>query len=249
MRMHRIVALALGMGAAVAAAQSGAPWEYTGKSGPLNWHKLDPAYKACGSGHQQSPIDIRGARLDRKLAPIEFHYLAGLITLTNDGHTIRASMAHGGYMVANGVRYELESFEFHHPSEHPVKGKLSDMDVHLVHRSAGGKIAVIAIRFTVERGDPNAVMAALWPHLPATAGATEKVTDYVSAGGFLPQDRGYWTYTGSLTTPPCTEGVQWFVMQQPLTMNPDQLHAFQSIFKVNSRPIQDTHGRRIEASE
>lgn len=249
MRFYHLAALALGMGAAVAAAQSGASWEYTGKTGPLNWGKLDPAYKACGSGHEQSPIDIRGARLNKALTPIEFHYLAGPLTLTNDGHTIIARMNHGGYMVADGVRYELESFEFHHPSEHPVKGKLADMDVHLVHKSADGKIAIIAIRFAMERGDPNAVLAALWPHLPPTAGATQKVTEYVSAGGFLPEDRGYWTYTGSLSAPPCTEGVQWFVFQQPLTISLDQVRAFQSIFRMNSRPTQDTHGRRIEASE
>lgn len=249
MRFYRVAAVVLSMGAAVASAQTGAPWEYTGKTGPVNWGRLDPAYKACGNGHQQSPVDIRGARLNKTLTPIEFHYLAGPVTLTNDGHTIVAQMAHGGYMVTNGVRYELESFEFHHPSEHAVKGKLTDMDVHLVHKSADGKIAIIAIRFAMERGDPNAVLAALWPHLPRTAGATEKVTEYVNAGGFLPEDRGYWSYAGSLTAPPCTEGVEWFVLQQPLTISLVQLHDFESIFKMNSRPLQDMHGRHIGASE
>ncbi|HVZ84369.1 MAG TPA: carbonic anhydrase family protein [Terracidiphilus sp.] len=248
MRFYFVAALAASMGAALAAAQTGAQWDYTGRTGPVNWDRLDPAYKACG-GHEQSPIDIHGARLNKKLTPIEFHYLAGPVTLVNDGHTISAHMAHGGYIVANGVRYDLESFEFHHPSEHAVKGKLTDLDVHLIHKSADGKIAIIAIRFAMERGDPNSLLAALWPHLPRTAGATEKVTGYINPGGFLPEDRGYWTYTGSLTAPPCTEGVQWYIIQQPLTVSLEQLHEFQSIFRMNSRPLQDAHGRHIEADE
>jgi len=249
MRFHRVAALVLGMGTAVAAAQTGAPWEYAGKTGPLNWGRLDPAYKVCGSGHEQSPIDLRGARLNKALTPLDFHYIAGLVTLENNGHNIIAHVNPGSYMVAGGVRYELQSFEFHHPSEHPVKGKLTDMDVELLHKSAEGKLAIVSIRFTIERGDPNAVMAALWPHLPKTAGAKEKVTEYVNAGGFLPADRGYWTYTGSLTAPPCTEGVQWFVIEEPLSISLGQLHYFQSIVKMNSRPLQDKSGRSLEANE
>jgi len=249
MRFHRVAALVLGMGAVVAAAQTGSSWEYAGKTGPLNWGRLDPTYKACGSGHEQSPIDLRGARLNKALAPLEFHYKAGSVTLENNGHTIIAHVNPGSYLVAGGVRYELQSFEFHHPSEHAVKGKLTDMDVELLHKSADGKLAVVAVRFTMERGDPNAVMAALWPHLPKTTGTTEKVAEFVNAGGFLPADRGYWTYTGSLTAPPCTESVQWFVLEEPLSVSLGQVHQFQSIFKMNSRPLQDPHGRRLEANE
>jgi carbonic anhydrase len=100
-----------------------------------------------------------------------------------------------------------------------------------------------------DRGSPNAVLAMLWPHLPKSSGATEKVTDMVNAGGFLPSDRGYWTYIGSLSTPPCTEGVRWYVFEEELTVSREQLRAFEMIFRMNSRPLQDTHGRRIEANE
>jgi carbonic anhydrase len=96
---------------------------------------------------------------------------------------------------------------------------------------------------------PNAVLAALWPHLPQTAGATERVTEMVSAGGLLPADRGYWTYMGSLTTPPCTEGVRWFVLEQELSLSRDQSRAFAALFRVNTRQSQDAHERRIEANE
>ncbi|MGA3344592.1 MAG: carbonic anhydrase family protein, partial [Terracidiphilus sp.] len=148
-----------------------------------------------------------------------------------------------------GVRYDLVQFHFHHPGEAPVKGKLTDMEVHLVHKSADGKIAVVAVRLVEEAGNPNAVLAALWPHLPKTAGATEKVTEMISAAGLLPADRGYWTYTGSLTAPPCTEGVRWFVFEQELSLSRDQLRAFAALYKMNTRSLQEAHGRRIEANE
>lgn len=248
MRLPIIAALALGF-ATLAAAQTTAHWEYEGKNGALRWGKLDPAYKACSNGHEQSPIDIRGAHLNKALQPIEFHYKAGSVTLEHNGHTVLVNVNPGSYIVAGGVRYDLQQFHFHHPSEEAVKGKLSDMDIHLVHKSADGKLAVVAVRLVEDRGAPNAVLAALWPHLPNTAGATAKTSEMVNPGGLLPADRGYWTYMGSLTVPPCTEGVRWFVLEEELGLSRDQLRAFAALFKVNSRPLQDLHGRRIEANE
>jgi carbonic anhydrase len=249
MRYPVLAALALGI-ATLAAAQSNAPWEYQGKNLPIRWGKLDPAYKACSDGHEQSPIDIRGAHLNKALQPIEFHYQAGSVTVENTGHTIEVKVNPGSYIVAGGVRYDLVQFHFHHPGEEAVKGKLPDMDVHLVHKSADGKLAVIAVRLNEDpRGLPNATLATLWQHLPTTAGAHEKTTEMVNPGGLLPADRGYWTYMGSLTTPPCTEGVRWFVFEQELGMSREQLRAFSILYKMNSRPLQDPHGRRIEANE
>ena len=242
-------ALALAVFTAVHAAAQTAPWEYQGKRGELAWGKLDPAYQACSKGHEQSPIDIRGAHLNKALQPIEFHYIAGPVTLENDGHTIIAHVHPGSYIVTGGVRYELIEFDFHHPGEEAVHGKLSDMSVHLLHRSADGKMAILAVRLVEEASAPNAVLAALWPYLPKTAGKTGKVDEMVSAGGLLPTDRGYWTYTGSLSTPPCTEGVRWFIFEQDLSLSRDQLRLFASLFRVNSRGLQDPHGRRIEANE
>jgi carbonic anhydrase len=230
-------------------AQTTAPWSYNGKTGPLNWGKLDPAYKACSKGHEQSPIDIRGARLNKALQPVEFHYIAGPVTLENTGHTVVVHVDPGSYIVAGGVRYDLIQFHFHHPSEEAVKGKLTDMTIHLVHKSADGRQAVIAVRLVMDIGSPNAVLAELWPHLPAKVGTSEKDANMVSPGGLLPADRGYWTYVGSLTAPPCTEGVQWFIFEQPLTISREQLRAFAALYKMNTRALQDPHGRRIEANE
>jgi carbonic anhydrase len=225
------------------------PWDYEGKRGTLAWGKLDPAFKACSQGHEQSPIDIRGARLDKNLQPIEFHYMSGPVKLVNTGHTVRADVGPGSYIVANGVRYDLVEFHFHHPGEEAVKGKITDMDIHLVHKSAEGKIAVIAVRLIQERGEPNAVLATLWPHLPAKPGASEEVKEFVSPAGFLPSDQGYWTYMGSLTAPPCTEGVRWFVLEQEISISQDQFRRFAAIYRLNSRPLQDAHGRKILANE
>jgi carbonic anhydrase len=252
MRFTALAVLALGM-ATVAVAQTAAqtttPWDYEGKRGSLNWGKLDPGFKACSKGHEQAPLDIRNAHLNKALQPIEFHYIAGAVRLENDGHTVAVHVDPGSYIVAGGVRYELIGYDFHHPSESAVRGKLTDMEVHLTHRSADGKLAVVSVRLNEDVGNPSGVLATLWPHLPTKAGASEKVTEMVNPGGFLPADRGYWTYQGSLTTPPCTEGVRWFVFEQELSISRDQLRAFANLFKVNTRPLQDAHGRRIEANE
>ncbi len=227
-----------------------APWDYEGNRGALVWGRLDPAYKACSQGHEQSPVDIRGAKLNKTLQPIEFHYKAGSVTLENTGHTVIVHVGPGSYIVAGGVRYELTQFHFHHPGEEAVKGKITDMDIHLVHKSAEGKTAVVAIRLAEDLTTaPNAVLATLFPNLPAKVGDTAKVTEMVNPGGLLPADRGYWTYMGSLTAPPCTEGVRWFVFEQEMTISRDQLRRFAALYRVNSRPLQDLHGRRVEADE
>jgi carbonic anhydrase len=248
MRLTAIAVLVF-WGASVAAAQSGAAWDYEGKNGPLRWGKLDPAYKACSEGREQSPVDIRGAHLNKALPPIEFHYIAGSVTEENNGHTVLMHVNPGSYIVVDGVRYDLTQFHFHHPAEVTIKGKYTDMEAHLVHKSADGKLVVVAVRMTEDAGRPNAVLATLWPQLPKTVGGTAKVTDMVNPGGLLPADRGYWTYIGSLSAPPCTEGVRWFVFEEELSLSRDQLRTFGALYKMNARPLQELHGRRIEANE
>jgi carbonic anhydrase len=248
MRLPALAVLALGF-SAMAAAQTTASWSYTGRTGPVGWGRLDPAYSACSKGREQSPIDIRHARLDTALQPIQFHYIGGPVTLENNGNTVEVHVDPGSYIVVGGVRYDLIQFHFHHPSEHAVKGKLADMEIHFVHRSADGKLAVVAVLLNEDRDFPNATLSTLWEHLPATVGATEKITDMVDPAGLLPADRGYWSYTGSLTAPPCTEEVRWFVFQQQVSISRGQLQAFANLFKNNARSLQDPHGRRIEASE
>jgi carbonic anhydrase len=228
----------------------GAHWDYYGKTGPLGWGHLDPAYHLCADGKEQSPIDIRGAKLNKALPPIEFHYMAAAVEVENTGEGVLIHVKPGSYIVLDGVRYDLLQFHFHHPSEEAVNGKLADMSAHLVHKSASGKLAVIAVRLSQAQGDPNAVMASLWQHLAKQAGQTDKDPDMINPGGLLPGDRGYWTYEGSLTTPPCTEGVRWFVMENTVSVSRDQVRAFEALgYRVDSRPLQNRNGRKIEANE
>ncbi|HEY1766262.1 MAG TPA: carbonic anhydrase family protein [Terracidiphilus sp.] len=248
MRPFALAALLLGL-STLCAAQNSAYWNYHGKTGPLVWGKLDPSYQACSKGHEQSPVDIRRAHLDKALPPIEFHYVAGAVTLENTGRGIVAHVDPGSDIVIDGTRYDLVRYEFHHPSEHAVRGKLSDIEVDLVHKSSDGKEAIVAVLLNEDIGNPNATIATLWQHLPAKAGASEKITDMVNTGGLLPADRGYWTYTRSELTPPCAEGVRWFVFETPLTLSRSQLGAFLDLFRMNTRPLQDLHGRQIEANE
>jgi carbonic anhydrase len=235
--------------AAAAVAQNQTDWTYQGKTGALVWGKIRPEYQACSKGHEQSPVDLRGARLDSALKPIEFHYIAASVTLANTGNGIEARVNPGSYIVTEGVRYNLVSYEFHRPSEHTVRGKFTDMEVDLIHRSADNKEAIIAVRLSEQRNEPNAIMAMLWEHLPAQAGKSEKVTDMVNPGGLLPADRGYWTYTGSELTPPCTEGVRWIVYEQDMSISRSQLNAFVALYKMNTRPTQDLHDRKITANQ
>jgi carbonic anhydrase len=243
---YLILALAVA-GTLPAAAQSGAPWTYYGRKGPSSWGRLDPAYSACSKGKQQSPIDIRGAKRDPALKPIEFHYISGPVALVNTGVTVRVDVAPGGYIVFNGVRYDLVEFHFHHPAEDLVDGKLSDLQIDLVHKNAAGQKAIVAVR--LNEGRVNGALAALWPTLPATPGATATIQDFFNPLGLLPLDRSYWSYMGSITVPPCTEGVQWIAMQNATELAQDQLQAFARLYPDNARPPQALHGRKIEASQ
>ncbi len=233
----------------VAAAQNTVPWGYQGKYGPLLWGKLNPAYAACAKGHAQSPVDLGGARLDTALQPLQFHYIAGPVTLVNDGGTIVVHVDPGSYMIADGVRYDLNELQFRHPSEHAVKGRLANMEVDLVHRSAEGKVAIVGVLLTEIRDFPNATMATLWAQLPETPGSSKRITDMIDPAGLFPPNRGYWAYMGSLTWPPCTEGVRWYIFQQEVSISRGQLDAYTHIFRMDTRPLQPLHGRRIDASE
>jgi carbonic anhydrase len=246
MRITAGFALVLGL-ATAAAAQT--PWGYVGKDGPMNWGRLDPSYRACADGKLQSPIDIRGAKLNKGLQPLDFHFVAAPVTLENTGNLIVAHMRAGSTLSAEGALYQLQDMVFHHPSEHAVRGKLSDMDVDMVFKGGDGKMAMVTVRLSMERGEANAIVTSLWEHLPTTTGSREEVPTLINPGGLLPRDVSYWAYSGSLTTPPCTEGVRWYVMQQEISISRQQLRQFAGMFRINSRPLQDAHGRKIEAHE
>ena len=220
-------------------------WAYEGAGGPDNWGKLNPEYAACSNGKRQSPIDIRdGFRVD--LEPIEFAYRPSKFGVIDNGHTIQVAVT-GGSISLLGKSYQLIQFHFHRPSEERVNGKSFDMVAHLVHRSEEGKLAVVAV--LLETGRENAFIQTVWNNLPLEKNeAVVPPALSLDPAQLLPDDRRYYTYMGSLTTPPCSEGVLWLVLKQPQQISADQLNIFTQLYPHNARPIQPGSNRMIKES-
>jgi carbonic anhydrase len=218
-------------------------WEYKGKDGPKNWGNLDPAYSNCAMGHTQSPINIAGAKKS-DLPALTFDYQTVPLNIINNGHTIQVTYAPGSNLTVGGKTYVLKQFHFHHPSEEHVNGHGFDMVAHLVHSDAEGHLAVVAI--LLHQGDASALIDELWKNIPTEK---EKAVDVPSVKlnvkDLLPADHGYYTFAGSLTTPPCSEGVTWFVLKTPVTLSAGQLATFAKLYPKDARPIQAANGREI----
>ena len=224
-------------------------WTYEGADGPEHWGDLDPAYRTCKLGHLQSPIDIPSSELKAShLDPIRFEYKPSPLKIVDNGHTVMATAAPGSFIRLGSAEYELQQVHFHRPSEETVDGKHSAMVAHLVHKNKEGALAVVAVLF--EEGAPNAALDALFGHLPATPSKEESPAGVMlDAAKLLPTTTAYFTFQGSLTTPPCTEGVTWYVLRQPATASPDQLAAFAKRYPHNARPTQAHDGREIRESQ
>lgn len=215
-------------------------WGYEGAGGPEHWGSLEPAFAACVAGSKQSPIDLKDAKVGG-LSAVVFDYAPSPITASNNGHTVQVDYTPGSGIVLDGVRYELVQFHFHHGSEHTVDGVRFPLELHLVHRSGRGALAVVGVLF--EEGDANEALGPLWSRLPAEASPAAVVPGKVNAAALLPERRSTWRYAGSLTTPPCTEGVSWVVMTEPVNLSAAQIEAFAAIFPNNYRPVQPLNGR------
>jgi carbonic anhydrase len=161
----------------------------------------------------------------------------------NNGHTVQVNYDTGSYIELNGDRYDLVQFHFHAPSEHSINGRLAEAELHLVHKSAAGNLAVVGI--LIEAGAENPAFRSTWDNLPAEKGQVQQLSVEVDATGMLPANQETYRYTGSLTTPPCTEGVKWFVMTEAIKMSDTQLAAFTKIFEGNNRPVQPLNGRTL----
>ena len=221
-------------------------WAYEGAGAPESWAKLKPEYALCAKGTRQSPIDIQGG-IRVQLEPVAFDYKAGLARVVDNGHTIQVAVAPGSTIEVMGRRYELQQFHFHRPSEERVDGRRFEMVVHLVHRDAEGRLAVVAV--LLERGGAQPVVQNVWNHLPLEKGDEAAVRATLDPTGLLPDDRAYYTYMGSLTTPPCSEGVLWMVMKKPVTVSAEQVAIFSRLYPMNARPVQAASGRLIKESE
>jgi carbonic anhydrase len=228
-----------------AMAAHGPAWGYAGALGAQSWPGLHPSFSLCGSGQRQSPVDIRDG-LPVDLEAVDFLYRPGFFSVTDNGHTVQVQVGGGNAIEVGARRYELTGFHFHLPGEERVDGRAFAMSIHLVHRDAQGRLAVVAL--VVEEGTEHPAVQAVWNNLPLERGEFVAASVEFDPTALLPPRRGYYTYMGSLTTPPCTEGVLWVVMQQPVQVSPQQLAIFARLHPMNARPIQPLNGRVIKQS-
>lgn len=224
-------------------------WGYAGDIGPDRWAELSPEFRLCAIGTRQSPIDIRdGIAVD--LQPIAFDYRPSSFSVVDTGHTVQVTPAPGNGLTVMGRRYELQQFHFHRPGEERINGRQFDMAAHLVHQDAQGRLAIVAV--PMERGPddrPQPLIQTVWANLPLEKGEVVQAQAQIDLNQLLPADRGYYTYMGSLTTPPCTEGVLWMVMRQPVQLTAQQIDVFGRLHAMNARPLQAGSGRLIKQSQ
>ena len=247
--MKKIASFLLGGMAAATLAMAGGHgvhWGYTGHGSPEHWGDLSPDYVMCKLGKNQSPIDLRSDKAyETALAPIVFSYHTSTKNEVNNGHSIQVNIAPGSYIQVDGIKFELKQFHFHTPSENKIDGKHFPFEAHFVHVDEHGNIAVVAVMFRY--GRENAALEKFWNGMPEHAGDSRDITmpvDVVKA--LLPKNRDYYRFNGSLTTPPCSEGVRWFVMKKPLEISEKQVKKFERVMHgFNNRPVQPVNARVI----
>ncbi len=245
LKLTGMLLLLLPAGPLLASGAHGGHWGYTGDTGPAHWGDLAPEFSLCKQGRRQSPINITGA-VAASLPAIKFSYQPVALDVVNNGHTIKVSYAPGSHITVAGKQYELLQFHFHSPSEHEIDGKPADMVAHLVHKAADGQLGVIGV--LMKKGASNPLMEKILAHLPAHEGEHEKAAIRINVADLLPGKHGYYHYSGSLTTPPCSEGVNWMVLKTPVEVSAAQVQAFTDIFRHSTRPVQPLNGRRLEVS-
>lgn len=218
-------------------------WGYTGHNSPAEWGNISEKYRECGAGLNQSPINITHS-LHADLPPLTPSYESNSTDIVDNGHTIQINMAPGSTFSIDDKTFELKQFHFHAPSENHIEGKSFPLEGHFVNVDKEGNIAVIGIMF--EEGEPNKVLEKVWKNMPSKEGESKTLQLSKIANALLPEDKHYYRFNGSLTTPPCTEGVRWFVLKTPVTISKEQVAKFHAtMHQDNNRPIQPLDARII----
>jgi carbonic anhydrase len=228
-------------------AETPAHWTYQGKTGASHWDELDEGFKTCKIGNSQSPINIETKHVKKgKLQAINFAYAPSTVDVVNTGHTIQINTPEAGSASIGGTEYKLAQFHFHTPSEEKINGKAYPMVAHLVHKDANGKLAVVGVLF--KEGKENQALKNIFNNLPVKEGE-KRTVENVNVLPLLPSDKSYYSFMGSLTTPPCSEEVRWQVMRTPISISAAQLVEFKKLYKMNARPEQPLNGRTVELSQ
>ncbi|MET0028271.1 MAG: carbonic anhydrase family protein [Candidatus Thiodiazotropha sp.] len=221
----------------------GGSWGYQGSTGPSHWGDLGKEFRLCKDGLMQSPIDFNHA-FNAGRINLDLNYQAAQLEIENNGHTVKVSYPEGSYLSFSGQRYKLLQFHFHSPSEHTEAGGFHPMEIHFVHQADDGTLAVIGV--FVDEGEENLALSEIWDHLPNHANNKQKFNkEVINAYDLIPKDVGYYRYMGSLTTPPCSEGVNWFVINQPIQASKAQIDAFKAVMEGNNRPTQPVNHRLV----
>jgi carbonic anhydrase len=232
-------------------------WDYGAERGPAAWGSLAAEYASCSAGQAQSPIDIAGATPAANLPALSATYRPASLRIihhahkadvVNTGHSIQVNYTDGDTLAVGADKYALVQYHFHSPSEHHVAGASFPMEMHLVHKSEDNRLAVVGV--LIREGRTNAAFDPVWSNLPDTRGE-EVVHDsvMVDVDALLPRDRMSYRYDGSLTTPPCSEGVKWFVLTTPIELSAEQVAAFRAVLVGNNRPVQPLNARVIATDE
>jgi carbonic anhydrase len=233
----------------VSHAQWKTPWSYQGERGPEHWGDLDPDYAACKAGKEQSPIDIRDAQ-KAELPDLRFDYKTGPLHIINNGYTavrVNYRPGNGDFLIVGDKRYELTQFHFHRPSEESIHGKTYAMVIHLMHASSDGQVAAVAV--LLKAGRANATIRQLWKYMPVVEGKEQEIAGVeVNPAGLLPGNTAYYTYAGSQTAPPCSEGVTWFVLKTPVEISTREIDEFAHLYPHDVRPLQPLNGRIVKES-
>lgn len=234
-------------GKASKSAHGGASWTYSGSNGPDSWGSVSAKFAACGDGTTQSPINLTADHAASMSAGnIDFAYQPTQLRIVNNGHTVQVNYSGGSTMTVEGETFDLLQFHFHAPSEHAIDGKLADMEMHMVHRNAAGELGVVGVLMNI--GAENLALGEIWQHMPREATPERlKNRNVVNARDFLPHNANYYRYMGSLTTPPCSEGVNWFVMADPIEVSREQVEQFAGVFGATNRPVQEVNNRLVLA--
>ena len=226
-----------------ATAQTSTDWGYLGDTGPENWAGLDPAYTVCDSGKNQSPVNVVGM-IDGNLPALDPQYLTGGQIISNDGRSIKVIYDPGSSLLLGEESVQLEEIRFHSPSEHTIQTYSYPLEAQFHHVDKNGRKLVMSVMF--QPGEHNAELAKAWEHLPTDSGQSRALEQPLDAGKLLPMKTDYYRYNGSLTTPPCTEGVSWLVLKFYNTASPEQIVALaRALHIANNRPVQDLNARII----
>jgi len=232
-------------------------WGYEGEDGPSNWASLSPVYALCAQGKRQSPINIvktevkSGAtwKLDYKTTSLRIAHNEHMDEIIDNGHTIQITVDEGSTFSFGDKTYNLKQFHFHTPSEHTLDGQHAPMEMHMVHQGADGSLAVVGVLFK-EGNVPNENFSKIIANLPNAKGDSKHITDVnLELKVHMPKDNYAYHYTGSLTTPPCSEDVQWLVLRDPVSLTADQLTAFSSRIGPNNRPTQPGNDRVVNIDD